>query len=64
MSKILPTKKEFQTIANDIKIESNITRCQAYEKLARKYGYKIIRISHKEYVNKSKLEEIKELLGI
>lgn len=40
MSKILPTKKEFQTIANDIKIESNITRCQAYEKLARKYGYK------------------------
>lgn len=40
MSKILPTKKEFQTIANNIKIESNITRCQAYEKLARKYGYK------------------------
>ena len=40
MSKILPTKKEFQTIANDIKIESNITRCQAYEELARKYGYK------------------------
>ena len=40
MSKILPTKKEFQTIANDIKIESNITRCQAYEKLAKQYGYK------------------------
>lgn len=40
MSKILPTKKEFQTIANNIKIKSNITRCQAYEKLARKYGYK------------------------
>ncbi len=40
MSKILPTKKEFQTIANDIKIESNISRCQAYEKLAKQYGYK------------------------
>jgi hypothetical protein len=40
MSQILPTKKEFQTIANDIKTESNITRCQAYEKLAKKYGYK------------------------
>lgn len=34
------------------------------EYISRKYGYKIIRISHKEYVNKSRLEEIKELLGI
>lgn len=40
MSKILPTKKEFQTIANNIKIKSNISRCQAYEKLAKQYGYK------------------------
>lgn len=40
MSKILPTKKEFQSLANDIKIESNISRCQAYEKLAKQYGYR------------------------
>lgn len=40
MSKILPTKKEFQSLANDIKIKSNISRCQAYEKLAKEYGYK------------------------
>ena len=40
MSQILPTKKEFQTISNDIKNELNITRCQAYEKLAKQYGYK------------------------
>lgn len=40
MSQILPTKKEFQEIANDIKIKSKISRCQAYEKLAKKYGYK------------------------
>ena len=40
MSKILPTKKEFQSIANDYKIKHKITRCQAYEKLAKEYGYK------------------------
>lgn len=40
MSKILPTKKEFQSIANDYKSKHKITRCQAYEKLAKEYGYK------------------------
>ncbi len=40
MSKILPTKKEFQSIANDYKIKHKITRCQAYEKLAKEYVYK------------------------
>ena len=40
MSKILPTEKEFQSLANDYKIKHKITRCQAYEKLAKEYGYK------------------------
>lgn len=40
MSQILPTKKEFQTKADTVKKELNISRCQAYETLAKQYGYK------------------------
>lgn len=36
----LPTKKEFQELADKIKQEDNITRCQANEKLAKSYGFK------------------------
>lgn len=41
---VLPTtKKEFQTKADAVKKELNISRCQAYEKLAKQYGYKTYR---------------------
>ena len=36
----LPTKKEFQELADKLKKEDSITRCQANEKLAKDYGFK------------------------
>jgi hypothetical protein len=39
-TKNLPTKKQFQTEADKLKTAHNISRCQAYEKLAKQYGYK------------------------
>lgn len=64
MSKILPTKKEFQSLANDIKIKSNISRCQAYEKLAKEYGYKTYH-DIKPLLNDSKpLTDLTSLPGV
>lgn len=64
MPKILPTKKEFQSLANDIKINSNISRCQAYEKLAKEYGYKTYH-DIKPLLNDSKqLPDLTSLPGV
>lgn len=35
----IPTKKEFQALADTIKKEQNISRCQANEVLAKRYGF-------------------------
>lgn len=40
MNEILPTKNTFKQLADTLKKEKNLSRCQAYEELAREYGYK------------------------